>query len=112
MNKQRNIIYSQRREVLDGVDLHDKLLQMAKDSVSYACGNYLSGDSPAEWDLEGLRQYFFGLLFTEDDLNYTPEAAGCAQTGGDRSGDAAPRRGAVQIQGELFTPNSSERSSA
>lgn len=73
MNKQRNIIYSQRREVLDGVDLHDKLLQMAKDSVSYACGNYLSGDSPAEWDLEGLRQYFFGLLFTEDDLNYTPE---------------------------------------
>ncbi len=73
MNKQRNIIYSQRREVLDGKDLHPKMFEMARESAAYACERYLVGDTPADWDFEGLRQYFFGLLYTEDDLRYSQD---------------------------------------
>lgn len=67
MNKQRGIIYAQRREVLDGLDLHEKLLGMTESSVRTTCARCLAGENPAEWDLSALRQYYFGLLFTEED---------------------------------------------
>ncbi|MBO4343539.1 MAG: preprotein translocase subunit SecA, partial [Clostridia bacterium] len=73
MNKQREVIYKQRREVLDGENVHDKILGMIDSYVNGACDSFLSGDAPEEWNLESLKGYFLGILTTPDDFNYTKE---------------------------------------
>ena len=72
MNQQRNIIYKERKAVLDGADLTDKINGMISDCISQAMGQYLTG-SPEEWDFDGLRNHFFGLLFKENDLKYSED---------------------------------------
>lgn len=62
-NEQREIIYAQRKEVLLGADLKDKILNMVKAvitrSVDAVC---LNDDDPTEWDMtefnELIRPYF------------------------------------------------------
>ncbi len=63
MNKQRELIYSQRRTVLTGADVHDSIMDMLEtltDSMlSVYCGE---GALPEEWDIAGLTEYF-GKIF-------------------------------------------------
>lgn len=58
LNQQREVIYRQRRQVLEGENLRDSILQMMADVVENALLIYL-GDKTAEedWDLSGLRSY-------------------------------------------------------
>ncbi|HKC30060.1 MAG TPA: preprotein translocase subunit SecA [Jatrophihabitans sp.] len=54
MNKQRTVIYDERRRVLDGADLSDQIRPMITDVItSYVEGATASG-YPEEWDLEQL----------------------------------------------------------
>ena len=54
MNKQRTVIYDERRQVLDGADLSDQIRPMIDDVVtSYVEGATASG-YPEEWDLDQL----------------------------------------------------------
>jgi len=54
MNKQRTVIYSERRQVLDGVDLSDQIRPMITDVVtSYVIGATAAGYAE-EWDLDQL----------------------------------------------------------
>ncbi|WP_375493909.1 preprotein translocase subunit SecA, partial [uncultured Jatrophihabitans sp.] len=54
MNKQRTVIYDERREVLDGADLTEQIRPMITDVVtSYVEGATASG-YPEEWDLDQL----------------------------------------------------------
>ena len=71
MNTQRALIYKQRREVLDGEDVHDKIVGMIEGYVTDACANYLNGETPEEWNLDSLRAYFLGILTTPEDFMYT-----------------------------------------
>ncbi len=71
MNSQREVIYKQRRDVLDGEDVHEKILAMIDDYVTIPCQNYLSGDVPEEWNFDSLRANFLGILTTEDDFRYS-----------------------------------------
>ena len=73
MNKQRELIYKQRRDVLDGEDIHDKILGMIDGYVTDGCANFLTGDVPEEWNLESLKGYFMGILTRPDDFVYTVE---------------------------------------
>ena len=73
MNKQREVIYKQRREVLDGEDVHDKVLAMIDEYVSGPCRDFMSSDVPEEWNLESLKGHFLGVLTSPDDFRYTPE---------------------------------------
>lgn len=73
MNTQRSLIYKQRREVLDGEDVHDTIVGMIDSYVTDACGNFLNGETPEEWNLESLRAYFLGLLTRPEDFVYTTE---------------------------------------
>ncbi len=74
MNRQREIIYGQRGQVLEGMDLRDKILKMIEDSVANNVMKYLPESEPREmWNLEGLREFYKGWLIDKDDLNYTPE---------------------------------------
>ena len=67
MNQQRNVIYSQRAEVLNGADLKDKMESMIRSTISDAVDAHTTGETQY-WDIEGLKQKYMGLLCTEDDF--------------------------------------------
>ena len=71
MNAQREIIYSQRQQVLDGDDLHDSILTMINNFVEDNVNDYLTGDIQDEWNLDGLRDKLSGILTTDDDFRYS-----------------------------------------
>ena len=63
MNKQREIIYAQRNKVLDGEDLKDSIMAMMDETVESAVAMYLpEGVEPENWNLEGFRNYFIGII--------------------------------------------------
>ncbi|MDP4152417.1 MAG: preprotein translocase subunit SecA [Bacillota bacterium] len=71
MNKQREVIYGERKKVLDGENLHDNIISMIKSviatHVSLATGGSEITD---DWKIDELRQTFIGLFLTPEDLNY------------------------------------------
>jgi len=80
MNQQRKIIYAQRREVLDGALLKDKILEMARDIINESVDEFCSGESPFEWNFEGLRQHFKEYWLTgDDDFDFKTEQDRSAQ---------------------------------
>ena len=73
MNKQRELIYTQRNRVLDGEDIKLTVHKMITDTISSAIDTYLPGDIADDWDLEGLRNYFLGWLSTDRSFRYSVE---------------------------------------
>ena len=74
MNKQRELIYQQRNQVLDGEDLKDTVRKMVAENISDATAQYLTDPVVHDnWNLDGLRNYFLGWLLTPDDLHYSTE---------------------------------------
>ena len=75
MNQQRKIIYGQRKEVLDGADLKDKVLGMIRDTINSAVDEYCAGDEPSEWNFDGLRAHFteYRLTAENDFIFNSPE---------------------------------------
>ena len=62
MNRQREIIYGQRRKVLMGEDIRDSIQEMVKECVQIRCAQFCPSALPAEeWDLAGLRSDFLQL---------------------------------------------------
>ena len=58
MNKQREVIYGERRRVLEGENLRDYIISMIKTIVEDAVSMHSQGSNyPEEWDLEGLEVY-------------------------------------------------------
>ncbi len=72
MNQQRKVIYKQRNEVLDGMDLKDKITSMIEQCISDNVDMFCAGDEPSEWGIESLRENFAYIL-AEDELVYTQE---------------------------------------
>ncbi len=71
LNKQREIIYNQRSQVLDGEDLHDYILNMMHDLAVDSVNNYLIDDIEKEnWNLIGLKDHFMGWVLNDEDLDY------------------------------------------
>ena len=74
MNKQREVIYGQRDDVLADGNVHDSMVKMVQGSIIDAVAQYTQDDEEHEnWNLEGLRQYYLGWLATEEDFRYTPQ---------------------------------------
>ena len=77
MNKQREIIYGQRDQVLEGENIKDMILKMIDDTIASACQMHLSDDRVHDnWDLDGLRRQFLGWLTKEDDFQYSIQELG------------------------------------
>ena len=77
MNKQRELIYSQRNKVLDGEDIKDTVYNMIDETIDVYCGIYLADDAVHDnWDLNGLREYFLGWVTTPEDLRFNSEELG------------------------------------
>jgi preprotein translocase subunit SecA len=72
MNTQREIIYKQRAQVLDGEDLHESVLKMMEDVVSSTVKMYVDDEltEHSEWNLVGLKDHFLGWITDENDLVY------------------------------------------
>ncbi len=73
MNRQREIIYTQRRQVLDGEDMHESVWKMVTDSIAQNVAQFTVGDNHEHWNLDSLRDYYMGWLTDENDLRYTPQ---------------------------------------
>ncbi len=55
MNEQRELIYAQRRRVLEGEDMRDQILSMIRDRVESDVKNFCHDDvAPEEWNLSEL----------------------------------------------------------
>ncbi len=67
MNRQREIIYTQRDQVLDGENLRETIIKMIPDTVSAKIAEYLPFDEKDEWNLKGLRESLKGWIIPEDD---------------------------------------------
>jgi len=67
MNKQREVIYSQRREILGGADLRENFLEMMDETVEDLVEAFAIEKVPAEeWDWQGITQAVyqsFGFQF-------------------------------------------------
>ncbi len=68
MNRQRQLIYKQRNQVLDGMDLTDQISSMLKTNIQENVENYLAGEVKADWNIDGLREKYLGWLTTPDDF--------------------------------------------
>ena len=74
MNTQREIIYKQRSQVLDGEDLHKDILKMMEDLITTTVNNYLiDEDNHDDWNIVGLKEYFLGWLIGNEDLTFTED---------------------------------------
>ena len=74
MNKQREIIYSERNKVLDGEPVHDQILKMFPDVVSASVHKIISDDIPYyNWDLEALNKELENGLLEKESNTITEE---------------------------------------
>ena len=66
MNKQREIIYGERNRVIDGVDVHEQIMEMVPDVVAKIAYMYLDADKPYfEWNLSSLNNGLEDKLFSK-----------------------------------------------
>ena len=73
MNRQREIIYGQRRQVLDGEDMHDSIWKMVLGSISQNVARFTVGEEHTEWNLDSLRDYYRGWLTDDNDFRFTAQ---------------------------------------
>ncbi len=74
MNKQREVIYSQRDQVLTGESVRDSILNMIDESIAGNVAQFASDAVPHDdWNLTALREHYRGWLANENDFVYTPQ---------------------------------------
>ena len=67
MNKQREIIYGQRDNVLNGDDLKAFISQMITETVTNAIELYMpEGHDKKDWNMAGLREYYLITMLGDD----------------------------------------------
>ena len=73
MNRQREIIYGQRRQVLDDKDMHESVWKMVTGTIEETVAQFTVGDDHTAWNLNSLREHFNGWLTNDDDFHYTEQ---------------------------------------
>ena len=68
MNQQREVIYSQRREVLMGGDMRQHVTNMRHALLEEAVTQFCAGDNDGDWDLKGLAAYLEALCLKPGDV--------------------------------------------
>ncbi|HEV3102681.1 MAG TPA: preprotein translocase subunit SecA [Candidatus Dormibacteraeota bacterium] len=62
MNKQRQIVYEERRKVLEGADARANILEYVKEIVDKGIEAHCESRHPENWDIEGLVKYLSAYL--------------------------------------------------
>jgi preprotein translocase subunit SecA len=70
VNKQREVIYAQRREVLEASDLREQVLRMVRDEIDAVVAAHMPGPDPDDWDLRGLHSELRRFLPLPADFDY------------------------------------------
>ncbi len=74
MNRQRELIYKQRDQVLDGDNVKDEITKIMHQSVEDTVDAFLpDSETRDEWNIVGLRDNYMGWLLTEEDLQYNED---------------------------------------
>jgi preprotein translocase subunit SecA len=71
LNKQRSVIYDQRRRVLEGEDLSDEVREWIDEVIERVVAQYTEGEYSEEWDLEALCKALEDVYATDEPI--TPE---------------------------------------
>ena len=66
INRPRQLIYEQRRLVLDGNDLHDYIAHMVEDIADEAVSQFCNSDKAHEWNLTAFTEEFPGALLSRE----------------------------------------------
>ena len=73
MNQQRNVIYSQRGEVLHNDNIQEKIVSMIRQSVEETFDFCFGVDTPEDWKFDEFRNHYLGLLTDKKNFNYTAD---------------------------------------
>lgn len=71
MNRQRELIYKQRRQVLDGENLRETVMGMVEATINKGVSAYTNDSVRENWNMIALRETFTGWLIGPDELNYS-----------------------------------------
>ena len=72
MNSQRQIIYSQRDQVLNGENVKPQIQNMIHEAIAANVKTFLPENVPHDdWDLMGLREHYLGWLIGPEDLHFS-----------------------------------------
>ena len=72
MNRQREIIYTQRDQVLNGDNMKPQILNMLEKSIEDNVARYLPAESSQDaWDMNGLHEHYAGWLIRPEEFQYT-----------------------------------------
>ncbi len=80
MNRQRGIIYGQRRRVLMGENVRDSILRMADHVIDFAAGRWMNGENTAEWEWKEAANYLENLCCHHGALEANRAAAGTGES--------------------------------
>jgi len=70
MNQQREVIYRQRREILDGKDLNEAMEEMIQEKVDEIVEQFANENTaPEEWDVKGMQKAVLKQFNIKMDLN-------------------------------------------
>jgi preprotein translocase subunit SecA len=72
MNRQREVVYSERREVLEGADISSQVATFMEDTITAYVTSATAGGFPENWDLETLWQalkLLYPISFTIDEVS-------------------------------------------
>lgn len=67
MNRQREIIYGQRDQVLNGEDLHETVAKMLEDTIDTSVKHYLPEGPKENWNVQSLKDYYLGWIIKDED---------------------------------------------
>ena len=67
MNRQREIIYGQRDQVLNGEDLHETVAKMLEDTIDTSVKHYLPEGPKENWNIQSLKDYYLGWIISDDE---------------------------------------------
>jgi preprotein translocase subunit SecA len=74
MSRQREIIYGQRDQVLNGENIKDQVIKMIEQAVEAQVKQYMPETAlHDDWNFKGLRDHYMGWLLSPQDLIYTKE---------------------------------------
>jgi preprotein translocase subunit SecA len=98
MNKQREVIYGFRNEIIHGDDVRDRLMDVMEEVVITKVHEFTSADDPHEWNLTGLADWVnmnFPVGITEPQIEETARGGKEAPVAGSAFGELSPAQFAI-----------------
>ncbi len=104
INMQRELIYKERREVLENADISEKIKNMVRGYIEETVAAHTQGDVADDWDFDGLRAAFKGILCGDEDFKYSQDELSSLYADDISEMLIARAEEVLKKQEEVFTP--------